>query len=65
MPIHSTRFTLIPEASLHAIVTDPPYGVKEYEHNQIEKRETGIGGVWRLPQLSMELYALLCLASRR
>lgn len=39
----------IPEASLHAIVTDPPYGVKEYESDQIHKRNTGNGGVWRIP----------------
>ena len=39
----------IPEASLHAIVTDPPYGVKEYELEQIEKRTAGKGGIWRIP----------------
>lgn len=39
----------IPENSLHAIVTDPPYGVKEYEPDQLEKRENGKGGIWRLP----------------
>ncbi len=39
----------IPENSLHAVVTDPPYGVKEYEFEQIEKREARNGGVWRIP----------------
>lgn len=39
----------IPENSLHAIVTDPPYGVKEYDFDQIEKRENGNGGIWRIP----------------
>ncbi len=39
----------IPENSLHAIVTDPPYGVKEYNDDQIEKRANGNGGVWRIP----------------
>ena len=39
----------LPENSLHAIVCDPPYGVKEYEADQIEKRDTGVGGIWRLP----------------
>ena len=39
----------IPENSLHAIVTDPPYGVKEYESEQIAKRTNGNGGVWRIP----------------
>jgi site-specific DNA-methyltransferase (adenine-specific) len=39
----------IPQESLHAIVTDPPYGVKEYELDQIEKRTAGKGGIWRIP----------------
>jgi len=39
----------IPEASIHAIVTDPPYGVKEYDFDQLEKRENGNGGIWRIP----------------
>ncbi len=38
-----------PAASIHAIVTDPPYGVKEYELAQLEKRSNGNGGVWRIP----------------
>ena len=39
----------LPENSLHAIVTDPPYGVKEYDFDQLEKKENGNGGIWRLP----------------
>ncbi|MEO7003655.1 MAG: DNA methyltransferase [Ktedonobacterales bacterium] len=39
----------LPENSLHAIITDPPYGVKEYNFDQIEKRANGNGGVWRIP----------------
>lgn len=39
----------LPENSIQAIVTDPPYGVKEYEHNELVKKETGVGGVWRIP----------------
>ena len=39
----------LPNNSLHAIVTDPPYGVKEYELDQIEKRDKGEGGIWRIP----------------
>lgn len=39
----------IPENNLHAIVTDPPYGIKEYHFDQIEKRANGNGGVWRIP----------------
>lgn len=39
----------LPESSIHGIVTDPPYGVKEYESDQIEKMKTGNGGIWRIP----------------
>ncbi|MGD0078003.1 MAG: DNA methyltransferase [Sedimentisphaerales bacterium] len=39
----------IPENSIHSIVTDPPYGVKEYEVDQLTKRQTGQGGIWRIP----------------
>ncbi len=39
----------IPENSIHGIVTDPPYGVKEYEFDQLEKRANGNGGIWRIP----------------
>jgi site-specific DNA-methyltransferase (adenine-specific) len=39
----------VPENSIHSIVTDPPYGVKEYHFDQIEKRANGNGGIWRIP----------------
>jgi site-specific DNA-methyltransferase (adenine-specific) len=39
----------VPESSFHAIVTDPPYGVKEYDADQLQKRAEGKGGVWRIP----------------
>jgi site-specific DNA-methyltransferase (adenine-specific) len=39
----------IPANSIHGIVTDPPYGVKEYEFDQLEKRTNGNGGIWRIP----------------
>ena len=39
----------IPSESIHAVVTDPPYGIKEYEPDQLAKRENGQGGIWRLP----------------
>lgn len=39
----------LPENTLHSIVTDPPYGIKEYESDQLEKRANGKGGIWRLP----------------
>lgn len=35
--------------SVHAIVTDPPYGVREYEGAEQAKRRAGKGGVWRIP----------------
>lgn len=39
----------LPEGSLHGVVTDPPYGVKEFDLDQIEKRTAGRGGIWRIP----------------
>lgn len=38
-----------PANSIHAIVTDPPYGLKEYTHKEREKLRRGRGGVWRIP----------------
>jgi DNA modification methylase len=35
--------------SIHAIVTDPPYGIVEYLPDQLQKRRDGNGGIWRLP----------------
>jgi site-specific DNA-methyltransferase (adenine-specific) len=35
--------------SIHAIVTDPPYGLKEYSTEEKEKLRNGHGGVWRIP----------------
>lgn len=37
------------ENSIHAIVTDPPYGVKEYTEHEKTKLRAGRGGVWRIP----------------
>ncbi|HVO82122.1 MAG TPA: DNA methyltransferase [Terriglobales bacterium] len=37
------------ENSIHAIVTDPPYGLKEYLPREKEKLRRGRGGVWRIP----------------
>ena len=39
----------LPPASIHAIVTDPPYGLIEYNQVNTEKRRKGRGGVWRIP----------------
>ncbi len=36
-------------SSIHAIVTDPPFGLIEYDDEQLRKRELGKGGVWRIP----------------
>lgn len=38
-----------PDRSLHAVVTDPPYGLVEYSEEQLAKRDAGSGGVWRIP----------------
>ena len=35
--------------SLHAVVTDPPYGLVEYSGREQAKLRAGRGGVWRLP----------------
>lgn len=35
--------------SIHAVVTDPPYGLVEYSADQQEKLRNGNGGVWRIP----------------
>ncbi|HWB45559.1 MAG TPA: DNA methyltransferase [Hyphomicrobiaceae bacterium] len=35
--------------SIHAIVTDPPYGLIEYSPEQQEKLRNGKGGIWRIP----------------
>lgn len=34
---------------IHAIVTDPPFGLVEFTPSQLEKMEAGSGGVWRIP----------------
>ena len=38
-----------PERSVHAVVTDPPYGLYEYTEEQQTKLRAGKGGVWRIP----------------
>jgi len=35
--------------TVHAIVTDPPYGLKEYTAQEKAKLRRGKGGVWRIP----------------
>ena len=36
-------------SSIHAVVTDPPYGLHEYTPEQQTKLRSGKGGVWRIP----------------
>ncbi len=38
-----------PSNSIDAIVTDPPYGVKEYTPEELARRTQGGTGIWRLP----------------
>ncbi len=38
-----------PANSVHAVVTDPPYGLLEYSDTEQEKLRAGKGGVWRIP----------------
>jgi len=35
--------------SIHAVVTDPPYGLVEYQPEELAKLKRGRGGVWRIP----------------
>ena len=38
-----------PANSIHAVITDPPYGLVEYSDVQQRKLREGNGGVWRQP----------------
>ena len=40
---------LQPANSVHAVVTDPPYGLVEYSEAEQDKLRAGRGGVWRIP----------------
>lgn len=49
---HSDAFQWLETASansIQAVVTDPPYGLVEYSEEQLHKRKTGKGGIWRIP----------------
>jgi site-specific DNA-methyltransferase (adenine-specific) len=35
--------------SIHAVVTDPPYGLVEYSDKELAKLKKGKGGIWRIP----------------
>lgn len=38
-----------PANSIHAIVTDPPYGIIEFTEKEKNKLRLGKGGIWRIP----------------
>ncbi len=38
-----------PDQTIHAVVTDPPYGLLEYTPTEQEKLRRGHGGIWRIP----------------
>ena len=38
-----------PAGRVHAIVTDPPYGLKEYTPDEKRKLRSRRGGIWRIP----------------
>ena len=46
--------------SIHAVVTDPPYGLLEYTAEQLEKRKNGHGA---FPRPSTVASGARCLAS--
>jgi site-specific DNA-methyltransferase (adenine-specific) len=49
---HADAFEWLARAkpcSVHAVVTDPPYGLIEYTPRELEKLQNGRGGVWRIP----------------
>lgn len=49
---HTDAFSWLearPPNSIHAIVTDPPYGLKEFTDAEKRKLRNGRGGVWRIP----------------
>lgn len=38
-----------PAQSIHAVVTDPPYSLEEFNEQNLAKLKAGRGGVWRKP----------------
>jgi hypothetical protein len=50
--LHEDAFRWLENAkpnSIHAVVTDPPYGLVEYSPNELAKLQKGRGGIWRIP----------------
>ncbi|MFB3812907.1 MAG: site-specific DNA-methyltransferase [Terriglobales bacterium] len=49
---HTDAFEWLRQAkprSIHAVITDPPYGLVEYTAAELAKLRKGRGGVWRIP----------------
>jgi len=49
---HADAFEWLEKAkpnSIHAVVTDPPYGLVEYSAPELKKMQSGKGGIWRIP----------------
>ena len=38
-----------PANSIHAVCTDPPYGIVEFSDKELVKLRAGRGGIWRIP----------------
>ncbi len=38
-----------PAESIHAVCTDPPYGLVEFSADEVAKLRSGRGGLWRIP----------------
>src|SRR6266568_2791057 len=58
-----------PTNSVHAVVTDPPYGLVEYSEIEQRKLRAGRGGIWRIPpslsrRISMRLNSFSPLGRR-
>ncbi len=50
--VHADAFewlSRLPSESVDGMVFDPPYGVKEYELEEIERMLSGGTGIWRIP----------------
>ncbi len=50
--VHSDAFGWLARRganSIHAVVSDPPYGLVEYKPSELAKMRSGRGGIWRIP----------------
>ena len=44
-------FSSVEPDSVHAVVTDPPFSVEDFESGEVAKLRSGEGGVWRQPPM--------------